>query len=53
MASRMLSVPPDVTTPHTSRGVPRSLAPAPPPSIEAVMETISDSNFTALGHRSL
>ena len=47
MANMIDSVPPDDTVPHTV-GRPSS----PPPSMAAVMATISDSNFTELGHRS-
>ena len=43
MASRMLSVPPEVTVPQTFSS---------PPSIAAVMATISASYFVPLGHRS-
>ena len=49
IASRMLSVPPEETVPQTGRrGRPRGR----PPSMFAVMATISASNFVALGHRS-
>ena len=47
MASMIDSVPPEDTVPHTV-GTPVS----PPPSMVAVMATISASNLTALGHRS-
>jgi len=57
MARRMLSVPPEVTVPTTSAAPPAppvaAAAPAArPPSIAAVIDTISASYFTPLGHRS-
>jgi hypothetical protein len=39
----MLSVPPELTVPHT---------PSTSPSMRAAIATISASNFTVLGHRS-
>ena len=48
MASRMLSVPPDVTVPAT--GAPAAASPAP--SMDPVIATISASNLVALGHSS-
>ncbi len=48
MASRMLSVPPELTVPTTGASGPAW----PPPSMAAVIATISASNFVALGHRS-
>jgi hypothetical protein len=47
MASRIDSVPPEVTVPQA--GAPASA----PPSMAAVIETISASNFDVLGHRSV
>jgi hypothetical protein len=49
MASRMLSVPPEVTVPTTW---PPGAPGASPPSMAAVMATISASNLAPLGHRS-
>ena len=47
MASRMESVPPEDTEPQTV------VTPSgPPPSMSAVMATISASNLITLGHRS-
>ena len=51
IAMRMLSVPPLVTVPQTSRWGSWTRA-ASAPSIAAVMATISASYFVALGHRS-
>src|SRR5438034_763769 len=51
IAMRMLSVPPEVTVPHTSRFGSNAWA-ASAPSIAAVIDTISASYFVALGHRS-
>ena len=48
IASRMLSVPPEFTVPTTGASGDACSA----PSMCAVMETISASNFVALGHRS-
>ena len=48
MASRMLSVPPELTAPTTGPACPA----CPAPSMCAVIETISASNLVALGHRS-
>jgi hypothetical protein len=44
----MLSVPPELTAPTTGL----SGAAWPAPSMDAVIATISASNFVALGHRS-
>ncbi len=44
MASRMLSVPPEVTVPQ--------MPASPAPSMAAVMETISASYLAMLGHTS-
>ncbi len=49
----MLSLPPDDTVPATPVSVPGPSPMAPPPSMVAVMATISLSYFTALGHRSV
>ena len=51
MASRMLSVPPEVTLPTICRSG-SSVCSASPPSMAAVMATISASYLVALGHRS-
>ncbi len=51
MASRMLSVPPDVTVPQTW-AAPALASMLSAPNIPAVMETISASYLMLLGQRS-